>query len=206
MTEDDAKEWVRARFGDGGVSSLERIEALVIAESARQNLIAASTVDDIWARHLVDSAQLIPLAEASPGRWLDIGSGAGFPGLVVAALTDRLVHLVEPRRKRAAFLESAAAELGLSDRVVIHASRIEAVCEMAHVISARAFAALPALFEAAHACSNVETLWLLPKGRSAHEEVANAKRAWHGVFHVEQSITNPESQIVVARGVSRRCK
>jgi 16S rRNA (guanine527-N7)-methyltransferase len=206
MTEEEAREWARARFGDVGVLSLEHIARLVIAESGQQNLIAGSTIPDIWVRHLVDSAQLIPLADEAPGVWLDIGSGAGFPGLVVAALTDRQVCLVEPRKRRAAFLSDAATALGLNKRVAVLASRIEGVQETACVISARAVAALPALLDAALHCSNSGTVWLLPKGQSAHEEVANAKRAWHGVFHVEQSITNPVSQIVVARGVARRCK
>ncbi|MDO7841413.1 16S rRNA (guanine(527)-N(7))-methyltransferase RsmG [Sphingomonas immobilis] len=206
MIEDEARAWVHGQFGDAGVAKLQQIAQIVIAESARQNLIAASTIPEIWSRHLVDSAQLILLARDAPGMWLDIGSGAGFPGLVVAALTERSVHLVEPRAKRAAFLVDAAAALGIGSRVVVHACRIESVRNAAQVISARAVAALPTLLDAALPCSTSNTLWLLPKGQSAHEEVANAERAWHGVFHVEQSITNPASQIVVARGVARRCK
>jgi 16S rRNA (guanine527-N7)-methyltransferase len=206
MTEDEARDWVLDHFGDRGLADLERLVALVAAESERQNLVARSTLDTIWARHIVDSAQLISLADTSLGAWLDIGSGAGFPGLVVAALTDRPVTLAEPRKRRATFLEDVAAILGVADRVSVCASKVESVRVKAAVISARAVAPLIDLFGAAAPCANGDTLWLMPKGQSAREEVAIARHAWHGAFHVEQSLTNPESLIVVARGVARRCK
>ena len=206
MTEVEARDWVLDHFGDRGLADLERLVALVAAESERQNLVARSTLDTIWARHIVDSAQLIGLAETSVGAWLDIGSGAGFPGLVVAALTDRPVTLAEPRKRRATFLEDAAAILGVADRVSVCASKVESVRVEAAVISARAVAPLIDLFGAAAPCANGDTLWLMPKGQSAREEVAIARHAWHGAFHVEQSLTNEESEIVIARGVARRCK
>ena len=177
---------------------------LVAIEAERQNLIALSTIPTIWARHIVDSAQLVAFADGIPGDWLDIGTGAGFPGLVIAALTDRLVHLVEPRRRRADFLDAAAAALGIGERVTVWASKVETVKTHGVVISARAVASLGNLFLSASHCSTSETLWLLPKGRSAREEVASARQTWHGVFHVEQSVTDPDSLIVLAKGVSRR--
>lgn len=206
MTEDEAHDWVSRHFGGAGVSRMERLAALVIAESAHQNLIARSTIDAIWARHIVDSAQLIGFARDVPGSWLDIGSGAGFPGLVVAALTDRPVVLAEPRKRRVAFLQDAARALGIADRVSVFAGKVEALSIHADVISARAVAPVMDLFDAAGNCAHAETLWLLPKGQSGREEVAIAEHAWHGTFHVEHSLTNEESLIVVARGVARRCK
>jgi 16S rRNA (guanine527-N7)-methyltransferase len=205
MIEAEARDWVRDRFGASGEERMEALAALVIAEAQRQNLIAPSTLDTIWARHIVDSAQLLSFAVEAAGQWLDIGTGAGFPGLVVAALTDRLVHLVEPRRRRAEFLQSAVDSLGIDDRVTVVASKVEAVSGApSAVISARAVASLPDLFASGAHCGTVETLWILPKGRSAREEVATVRRTWHGVFHVEQSITDPDSLIVLAKGVSRR--
>jgi len=145
------------------------------------------------------------LADDAPGIWLDIGTGAGFPGLVVAALTDRPIHLVEPRRRRADFLTAAAIGLGIADRVIISTSKVESVADQAAaVISARAVAPLVDLLASARHCATDGTIWLLPKGKGAREEVATARRTWHGVFHVEQSITDPDSLIVLAKGVSRR--
>ena len=208
MTEDEARDWIATRYGNIGLARMELFVDLVIAESEQQNLIARSTVSEIWARHVVDSAQLIALAQQAQGAWLDIGSGAGFPGLVVAALTDRFVTFAEPRKRRVAFLETATQALGINDRVSVFAGKVEALEDgaPAGVISARAVAPLDALFSGAVNSTSKDTLWLLPKGQSARDEVAIARRAWHGAFHVEHSLTNKESLIVVARGVARRCK
>jgi 16S rRNA (guanine527-N7)-methyltransferase len=204
VTEDDAKTWIRDRFGVSGEARMTELARLVTDEAARQNLIAPSTLDAIWGRHIVDSAQLIALASEAEGDWLDIGSGAGFPGLVVAALTERRTILVEPRKRRAEFLQAAADSLSIAHRVEVIAGKVEAINEPVAVISARAVAQLSALFGSAVQCSRRKTLWILPKGRTAREEVAVAEQTWHGVFHVEHSITDPESLIVLAKGVSRR--
>jgi len=205
MTEEEARSWVRERFGVPSETLLERLGSIVLAEADRQNLISAGTHAEMWARHLADSAQLVPLAEAAEGSWIDIGTGAGFPGLVVALLTDRAVQLVEPRTKRAAFLREAAVALGLANRVTVCGQRAQMVRNArAAVISARAVASLRELFAAAHHLSTRSTLWLLPKGRNAQSEVEDVTRAWQGVFHVEQSLTQAESSIVIAREVRPR--
>lgn len=211
MTEDEAKSWIAHHFGEAGSAAMEQLVSIVLAEATEQNLIAPSTLPQIWSRHVVDSAQLIQLAKAArsaassaTGTWLDIGSGAGFPGLVVAALTKRTVLLVEPRKRRADFLSRAAMTLGVADRASIACDRIEAVSVTAEIISARAVAPLVDLFAWAGGCATSTTQWILPKGRSARDEVASARRAWKGVFHVEHSLTDPESLIVLASGVARR--
>jgi 16S rRNA (guanine527-N7)-methyltransferase len=205
VTEDDAKAWVKDRFGAAGAAAMVCLADIVLNETRQQNLIAPSTIDSIWSRHIVDSAQLIGFADGeSRGRWIDIGSGAGFPGLVVAALTEREVWLVEPRKRRAAFLAETAIRLGIADRTHIVSDRIEKVREKASIISARAVGPLTELFAWARDCSTPETRWILPKGRSARDEVATAEQEWHGVFHVEHSLTDPDSLIVLASGVSRR--
>ena len=202
MTEDEARAWATARFDAVTIERLDRLAAIVGDASARQNLIAASTRNTIWSRHIVDSLQLI--AYAPPGHWLDIGTGAGFPGLAVAAAEPgRTVTAVEPRRLRADHLRTAADMLGL-DNVAVSAKKVEAVSQGAAVISARAVARITALFGAAVQCATQNTVWLLPRGQNAGDEVAEAKRTWHGVFHVEQSITNPDSAIVIVRDVQRR--
>ena len=98
---------------------LERYVGLLLAENERQNLVARSTVDEIWQRHIADSAQLVRFAPRIDSSWLDIGSGAGLPGMVVAILTKGLIVLAEPRKLRADFLCSAAAELGLGALVLL---------------------------------------------------------------------------------------
>ncbi len=204
MTEEEARLWIAARFGQAGVEAMSHLAMLVREEAARQNLIAPSTLEAIWARHIVDSAQLLGPALNCPGTWVDIGTGAGFPGLVVAALSKREVCMVEPRKRRADFLAKCCDALGVADRTTVFAGKIERAEIEAAVISARAVAALPDLFDAAAHCSTWNTLWLLPKGRSAHQEIASAQLSWHGVFHVERSVTDPESLIVIAKEVTRR--
>lgn len=204
MTEEEARTWIEARFGQTGVDAMSHLAMLVREEAARQNLIAPSTLEAIWARHIVDSAQLLDHALEYPGNWVDIGTGAGFPGLVVAALSTRNVCMVEPRKRRADFLAMCCEALGVAARTEIVTGKIERTEAEAAVISARAVAALPDLFDAAAHCSTWNTVWLLPKGRSAREEIASAQLSWHGVFHVERSVTDPESLIVIAKEVTRR--
>ncbi|MDY7524093.1 16S rRNA (guanine(527)-N(7))-methyltransferase RsmG [Sphingomonas sp. 10B4] len=204
MTEDEARDWVSQHFGADGLATMRQLVEIVTAESAQQNLIAPSTLGAMWTRHIVDSAQLLMLAPKDDGVWLDIGSGAGFPGLVVAALTDRPVWLVEPRRRRADFLVQAAEAMGVGERVTVECARIEDVLVDARIISARAVASLDSLFAWGAKCASSATCWILPKGRTALADVTAAQLAWDGVFHVEHSITDPDSLIVLASGVTRR--
>jgi len=204
MTEAEARSWAAAHFDDDAIQRLEALEQIVIEESGRQNLVAPSTLAALWSRHIVDSLQLLPLAGDRDGIWLDIGTGAGFPGLAVAAASPaRQVVLVEPRRLRADYLRAAVTRLGLQ-RVDVVQDKIERVTDRAAVLSARAVTNLDRLFASASQCAENGTIWLLPKGKSAAEEVALARRKWHGMFHVEQSLTDPESHIVVASGVRAR--
>ena len=206
MTEAEARAWILRTFGQDADTALARYAELLRAEAPRQNLISAATLDQIWSRHLADSAQLAVLAQDAPGLWVDVGSGAGLPGLVVAAVTERPVALVEPRRLRCEFLRKAATDLGAGDRIVVHATKAQHVAGSAPaaVISARAVASLPQLLSAACHLGDRKTLWIVPKGRSAAQEVASAREAWHGVFHVKRSLTDPEAGIVMASGVYRR--
>lgn len=207
MTEEEARQWIRDRYGVPRETLLERFADILRDESARQNLISAASLDQLWARHLVDSAQLLTLADAAGrGDWIDVGAGAGLPGMVVAILSDRAVVLVEPRAKRAEFLRQAADALQLTKRVTVIASRVEVYkpARPAAIVSARAVSALPGLLQSTIHCTDSSTVWLLPKGRNAHSEVEAARHAWQGVFHVEPSITQLESGIVVAREVRPR--
>ncbi|MFL6794628.1 MAG: 16S rRNA (guanine(527)-N(7))-methyltransferase RsmG, partial [Sphingomicrobium sp.] len=181
---------------------LEAYVTMLRAESAHQNLISASTLERIWDRHILDSAQLVRFEPFTGASWADVGSGAGLPGIVIACLVDGPVTLIEPRRLRADFLHRAANSLRL--RVNVACARAERVGGTFDVISARAVANLSKLFELSAHLSTGKTVWALPKGRSAQRELAEARRAWQGAFHVEQSVTDPDSYIVVATGVRAR--
>lgn len=208
MTEEEALDWLRDR-PDVSRETLERLDAFrqrVIEENGRQNLVSAASIDQFWVRHIIDSVQLIDLLEPTDGagEWLDLGSGAGFPGMVIAMFRAGTVTLVESRRKRIEFLIESAEALGLAN-VRVEGKRLELVeSRPCDVISARAFAPLPKLLDVAHRFSTEKTLWLLPKGRSAKEELESVRQSWQGMFHVKQSITDPDAAILVARGVSRK--
>ncbi|QQV77162.1 16S rRNA (guanine(527)-N(7))-methyltransferase RsmG [Sphingomonas aliaeris] len=203
MNEDEAKAWIADRYGACAVDRLAIFAGMVEQESERQNLISAATIPLIWSRHIVDSAQLLPLASSNFGAWADIGTGAGFPGLVVGAITENEVVLVEPRKRRVEFLQSAIDMLQLRNTTV-EWTKAERVRMSAGVISARAVSQIDALLTSTHHLANRDTVWILPKGRNSHEEVAQANRSWHGMFHVEQSVTDPTSFIVIASGIARR--
>jgi 16S rRNA (guanine527-N7)-methyltransferase len=178
---------------------LERYVALLREENARQNLVSTATLDDVWTRHIIDSAQLVRFEPHRGASWIDIGSGAGLPGLVIACLVEGRVTLAEPRRLRADFLHRAAESLSLD--VDVLSEKSTSVARKYEVITARAVAPLPKLFEISHHLSTGKTVWALPKGRHAQSELAEARRTWQGVFHVERSVTDAESFIVVATGV-----
>ena len=182
--------------------TFERLEAyvsLLVAENERQNLVSAATLDNVWERHVLDSAQLVRFEPRPGASWGDVGSGAGLPGIVIACLVDGPVTLIEPRRLRAEFLREAVRTLGLNVRV--EAVKVERVNGTFEVITGRAVAPLSHFLEISRHLSTGKTVWALPKGRSAQSELAHARRSWQGSFRIEQSVTDDESQIVVATGV-----
>lgn len=201
VTEAGAREWLGVHHS----SALARLEMLVDAlreENSRQNLVSRPSLDAVWQRHIIDSAQLLHVSrETVPhGPWLDLGSGAGFPGLVIAALeTERPVTLVDSRRLRTDWLSRAAGLMGLGNVEVV-LSRVEDLPERHwQVISARAFAPLERLLDLAARFSTPETLWLLPKGGRAQQELDGLSPEWKCAFHVEQSLTDPTAGIILGQ-------
>jgi len=203
VTEDEAQGWVAEQFGAAAVDALARYAALLAAANERQNLVAPSSLATVWTRHLVDSAQLALLDDAR-GLWLDVGSGGGLPGMVLALLLDRPFLLCEPRRLRAAFLTETADVLGISAQVTVAQQRVETLSTPAATISARAVGSIETLFTAAAACSDSTTTWILPRGKSGRGELETVGRPAQGMFHVKQSLTDPQAVIVVARGIGAR--
>lgn len=178
---------------------LSRYAELLNAEASRQNLVSASTLGQLWERHVLDSAQLLRFAPTGDSRWVDVGSGAGLPGIVIACMASAPVTLVEPRRLRAEFLKRVVAELGLDARVE-HATA-ERIGGKFDVITGRAVASLTRFLTMCDHLSTKNTIWILPKGRSAESELAEARRTWQGDFRVEPSVTDADSRIVVAAEV-----
>lgn len=199
--EEEARAFVAARCEAGAVHKLEAFLERLIEANAQQNLIARSTADSLWRRHVADSAQLLDHVSRGATPWLDLGSGAGFPGLVLAIIDQgREYLLVESRRLRIQWLEQMISDLGLQNCSVLagDAGRLPALA--AAVISARAFAPLPRLIQISARFSTNATEWVLPKGRSADQELAALPAALRSRFHVKQSLTDPDGRILVARG------
>jgi 16S rRNA (guanine527-N7)-methyltransferase len=181
---------------------LEHFAVLLLAENESQNLISKASALQFRERHLLDSAQLFRFAP-SDAAWLDIGSGPGLPGLVLAILGVKEITLVEPRRLRTDFLERCVADLALTNVRVI-TGKVEQVVGPFDVVTARAVASLTELFAMSDRLTTSSSHWVLPKGRSAAKELEEARRTWQGDFRLEPSLTDPEARILVARGVRRR--
>jgi 16S rRNA (guanine527-N7)-methyltransferase len=201
MTEDEARCWVLERWGAAVEERLAAFVALVVDENQRQNLIAPSTVPIIWSRHIVDSLQLAALVPAA-GSWIDIGSGGGFPGLALAIAGATPMLLVEPRRRRVDFLRHCIDRLGLVG-VSVAPNRIEQVTATADVITARAVATVENLLRDAVHCATTTTRWLLPRGSIDIATLPALLRRYELVFHVEQSLTHPDSAILVLESTRR---
>jgi len=180
----------------------ERLEAyvkLLVVENERQNLVSRGTLEGLWDRHIIDSAQLIGFEPRPGSAWVDIGSGAGLPGVIVACLVEGPVMLVEPRRLRADFLQRVVSELGLPAEV--RQAKAERITGSFDVITGRAVASLSRFLSMCDHLSTKKTVWILPRGRSAQSELAEAQRTWQGSFRVEPSVTDDDAKIVVATEV-----
>lgn len=176
---------------------LRHFQDMLLLENQRQNLVSKGTVADFFNRHIVDCAQLGRLAPTNAALWLDVGAGAGLPGVVNALMTQADHWLVEPRRLRAKFLREVVEQLELGDRVVVRQCKVEAVRGQAFsVITARAFASLTGTINATLHLADQRTTWLLHKGRTVAAELLEAKRTIAADFELIPSITDPEAAIV----------
>ena len=187
------------------VERLQLYENLLRQWQKAVNLVAPSTLDEVWQRHFADSAQLIGRAPTAR-NWLDLGSGAGFPGLVIAIMTanhqNRSVHLVESNSRKCAFLQEVARRTGVSAR--IHEGRIEEVAragrvEGSDVVTARALAPLDRLVALAEGFFSDRTVGLFLKGREASREVEEASALPGFSFRLLPSRTHAEGRIIEVR-------
>ena len=180
---------------------------LVVKWQPRINIVGASTADDVWTRHLQDSAQLWPYVEdvVRGGKIVDFGSGAGFPGIVLAILGANDVILMESNTKKTVFLLGAARVCGVLGQIEIARERIEvANAREADVITARAFAPLPKLLELGQRHLKPGGHYVLLKGRAFEEELADARAAgWVFTVTTHASLVDPEGVVLILQGVDR---
>ncbi len=191
------------------LARLDRFVELLVTAQRTTNLISKSSVPALWTRHIADSLQLLDLAPEAK-LWVDLGSGAGFPGLVIAcALAETPgfhIHLVESTQKKAIFLSQAAALIGAP--VTVHAVRIEdfvnSFTMTPDVVVARALAPLDRLLGLAWPLLEKGAQGLFPKGQDVARELTEAARYWRFEPRLVPSKTHPLSRIVCIRGIERR--
>lgn len=188
---------------------LDAFVALLLERQQRMNLVGASTIPQLWTRHVADSLQLLRLAPDAR-LWCDLGSGAGFPGLVIAcalaAENGAQVHLIESVAKKANFLRDAAQALGLP--AIVHNRRIEEFTRANRVafdvVTARALAPLDRLLTLANPLLKTGAVALFPKGQDVEAELTPASKSWKIGAELVPSNTDPHGRIVLVRHVKRR--
>ncbi len=184
---------------------LKLYEQMLRGWQGRMNLVSKSTLETAWERHFEDSLQLLPLLQRTKTLY-DLGSGAGFPGLVIGICRPEIkVHLIESISKKCSFLE-AVAEACKADNVTVHNDRVENLkLEAPDVITARAVTALDGLlgYCAPFAKENPDLTMIFPKGRKAEEEITQARTAWDFDLEKVPSQTDPEGVILVIKNLRK---
>lgn len=186
---------------------LRLFEALVQKWSQKINLVSSADLPALWQRHILDSAQLARFTPDSARNWMDIGTGGGFPGLVLALLHQEThpelsFTLVESDGRKSAFLIHAARELGLAPRIITE--RVESLSpQNADILSARALAPLTTLLTHASRHLSPKGVAIFPKGRTWQEELADARNQWQFAHTIHESLTDPQARILIVEGLSR---
>ena len=181
-------------------ATMRRLVELVAKWTTHINLISSKSLDDIWTRHILDSAQLFRYLPVGAKHWGDLGSGGGFPGLVIGIVALELapelrMTLIESDQRKATFLRTAARELKL--RVDVRTSRIEKTQPLvADILTARALGPLPQLLSHAQRHLSASGIGLFPKGRTADQEIAAAKQNWRFELTTHASMTDVGAQIL----------
>ena len=189
------------------MSALKSFESLVRRWNPAINLVSKASLTELWNRHIVDSAQLFGLCPKAAKTWVDIGSGGGFPGLVVVILAaegrpELLVTLVESDQRKAAFLRHVLLTLQL--KAVVRSERIESIEALnADVVSARALARLPQLLSVASKHLRDDGLALFPKGARYAEELEEAQKYWAFDTEIKPSCSDAEAAILLIRKINR---
>ena len=189
------------------LDALKYFEDLVVLWNPAINLISNSSISDLWSRHIIDSAQLFLFTLPDEGLWLDVGSGGGFPGIVVSIIAKELapslrVVLVESDKRKCVFLRTVIRELGLSVKVIN--DRIENVkLDDVVYLSARALRNLNSLLFIVENNVSRETVCVFPKGRSYKKELVESQKNWKFDFNLIDSNTSEDSKVIVLKGLER---
>jgi 16S rRNA (guanine527-N7)-methyltransferase len=187
---------------------LEEFSALVRKWTAKINLIAPVTVDQIWTRHIEDSAMIYGLVDHPASKWTDIGSGGGFPGIVIAILAkedapNTQFALIESDQRKATFLRTAIRNFDLNASVL--SERIEAAPKQgADIVSARALASLSGMMPLLQRHLSETGFALLHKGRRYQQEIAQARQNWSFDLEEYPSFTDPDARLLKIKGISER--
>lgn len=178
-------------------------EKLLLEWQARMNLVGPATLPTVWSRHFADSAQLSRHAPKGK-RWVDIGAGGGFPGMILAAMDWGHITLVDSVQKKTRFLEAVRDALGLASSVTILCARAESVPTLGvDIATARAAAPLETLFDWAIRHVRPGGCHIYPKGRRWAEEVAQARARFSFDLDAVPSMTDPQARILIARNLKR---
>jgi len=184
------------------LARLQRYAELLEKWNRRINLVGRGTIPDLWRRHMLDSAQLMSLIPDSARTLVDLGSGAGFPGLVLAICGVPDVHLIEADQKKSVFLGEVARATGV--RVTIHNARIEEIESFqADIVTARAVAPLSKLLDMALPFIQKHSILLFLKGQMADKELTRAAKEWNMQVDRIPSQTDPEGTILRLEAISR---
>jgi len=189
------------------LDKLERYAALLHKWNPAINLVARSTLDDLWSRHMLDSAQILSLAPEGTTSWADLGSGGGFPGLVIATMAQEThpnlkVTLVESDQRKATFLRTVGRELNLDIDVI--SKRIESVEDLkVQVVSARALAVLGQLLSWSEPLLQPGGVCIFPKGATSEKEVKEALASWSFVVENFRSKTDSNATILKIGEIQR---
>ena len=188
-------------------NNLREYANLVINANKSFNLISRSTEEDIWTRHIIDSAQLIDFFPAKTKIFCDVGSGAGFPGIVLKIINNSFDgFIIEPSKKKSDFIKFVSSEMGLGLRVI--QKRFQDIKEtdlpFFDIITARALKPLNILLELFHKNLKNGSVCIFPKGENWENEIETAKKYWDFDYSTESSITNKKSKIIILRDANRR--
>lgn len=188
---------------------LKEYEKLLFKWNLKINLVAKSTLDNFWNRHVLDSAQFLSSVGEKAGKWVDLGSGGGLPGLVVAILYDEIgslnkLFLVEADVRKAVFLKTVCRELGL--KVEVYNNRIQELPLMsANVVSARALAPLTTLCLYAKNHLDKDGVAVFAKGENWKAELVEAQKKWIFNYEAVKSTLHEGSVVLVLRGIKSVC-
>ena len=175
---------------------LDAYVAILLSENQKQNLISKGSEAEVWERHILDSAQLVQFADEGVTSCVDIGAGAGLPGIVLSILTDHDITMIEPRPLRTAFLNSVIDRLDLRNAHIVQ-GKADSVTREFDVITGRAVAPLARFLSLSHHLSTEKTRWVLPKGRKVLHELEDARRLWQLEVTVAPSMTDDDARILV---------